>query len=88
MRFGPTPLDEARGAILAHTPAPAGERMIRKGTVLDEAAIAALRAAGRNEVIAARLEPGDVPEDVAADRARRRAALARCSPAPAPPPAA
>jgi molybdenum cofactor cytidylyltransferase len=42
--------------------------MIRKGSMLDEAAIAALRSAGQTEVIAARLEPGDVPEDIAADR--------------------
>jgi molybdenum cofactor cytidylyltransferase len=46
----------------------AGERMIRKGSLLDEAAVAALREAGRSEVIVARLEPGDVPEDIAADR--------------------
>jgi len=67
MRFGPVPLDEAKGAILAHSQRTA-ERMIRKGTVLDTAAIAALRASGIAEVIAARLDPGDVPEDLAADR--------------------
>jgi molybdenum cofactor cytidylyltransferase len=71
MRFGPVPLDEARGAIMAHS-LRAGERMIRKGTVLDAEAIAALRAAGRDEVVAAQLEPGDVPEDIAAER------LAQC----------
>jgi molybdenum cofactor cytidylyltransferase len=64
-----------------------GDKMIRKGSVLDEAALAALRAAGRTEVICARLEPGDVPEDIAADRlatpllspliARSRAATGR-----------
>ncbi len=64
-----------------------GERMIRKGALLDDAAIEALRAAGRTEVICARLEPGDVPEDIAADRlatplvspliARSRAATGR-----------
>lgn len=67
MKFGPVPLDEARGAILAHSQR-AGARVIRKGSVLDEAALAALREAGRPEVIVARLEPGDLPEDVAADR--------------------
>ncbi|HET6234745.1 MAG TPA: molybdopterin-binding/glycosyltransferase family 2 protein [Acetobacteraceae bacterium] len=71
MRFGPVPLEEARGAIMAHS-LRAGERMIRKGTVLDAEAIAALRAAGRDEVVAAQLDPGDVPEDLAADR------LAQC----------
>ncbi len=86
MKFGPAPLDETRGAIMAHSQR-VGERMIRKGSVLDEAAVAALREAGRNEVICARLEPGDVPEDIAADRlatplvspllARSRAATGR-----------
>jgi molybdenum cofactor cytidylyltransferase len=67
MIFGPTPLEEARGAVLAHTLRLRGT-VIKKGTVLDEAAIAALKEAGRRDVIAARLEAGDVPEDEAADR--------------------
>ena len=67
MKFGPIPLEEARGAILAHSQRLVG-KMLRKGSVLDETAIAALREAGRAEIIAAQLEPGDVPEDVAADR--------------------
>jgi molybdenum cofactor cytidylyltransferase len=65
--FGPTPLAGALGAVLAHSHRLDG-RMLRKGTVLDAAAIAALRAAGRTEVIAARLEPGDVAENEAAER--------------------
>ena len=86
MKFGPVPLEEARGAIMAHSQR-VGERMIRKGSVLDEAALTALREADRGEVIVARLEPGDVPEDIAADRlaqplvspllARSRAATGR-----------
>lgn len=67
MIFGPTPLDEARGAVLAHTVRLQG-RVLKKGTVLDQAAIAALQQGGHGSVIAARLEPGDVPEDEAADR--------------------
>lgn len=67
MKFGPVALEDARGAILAHTARLTG-RVIRKGAVLDEAAVSALRAEGLTEVIAARLEPGDVPEDVCADR--------------------
>ncbi|MFL5251574.1 MAG: hypothetical protein ACJ8AI_01530 [Rhodopila sp.] len=67
MIFGPATLAEARGAIMAHSQR-VGERMIRKGSLLDDAAIEALRAAGRTEVVCARLEPGDVPEDIAADR--------------------
>jgi molybdenum cofactor cytidylyltransferase len=66
MIFGPCPLADARGAILAHTQRLPG-KVLRKGSALDEAALAALREAGRTEVIAARLEPGDVPEDEAAD---------------------
>ncbi len=86
MKFGPVPLDEARGAIMAHSQR-VGDRMIRKGSVLDEGAVVALREAGRESVIVARLEPGDVPEDIAADRlaqplvapllARSRAATGR-----------
>ncbi|HJS88301.1 MAG TPA: molybdopterin-binding protein, partial [Acetobacteraceae bacterium] len=67
MKFGPVALTEAKGAISAHSHRLA-DRMIRKGSVLDEAAIGALRQAGWSEVIVARLEPGDVPEDIAADR--------------------
>jgi molybdenum cofactor cytidylyltransferase len=67
MIFGPTPLDEARGAVLAHTVRLPG-RVLKKGTVLDEGAIVALKEAGRRDVIAARLESGDVAEDEAADR--------------------
>jgi molybdenum cofactor cytidylyltransferase len=65
--FGPTPLDRAEGAILAHTLRLA-ERVLKKGSVLDAAAVAALAAGGYTEVIAARLEPGDVGENEAADR--------------------
>ena len=67
MIFGPTPLEEAEGAILAHT-LRLPERVLRKGSALDAAAVAALRAAGYAEVVAARLEPGDVGENEAADR--------------------
>ena len=67
MNFGPVPLEDARGAILAHTQHLTG-RTLRKGTLLDDEALDALREAGATEVIAARLEPGDVPEDLAADR--------------------
>jgi len=67
MRFGPVPLEEARGAIMAHSQR-VGDKMIRKGALLDDAAISALREAGRTEIVCARLDPGDVPEDVAAER--------------------
>ena len=67
MKFGPVPLGEAEGAILAHSLALPDGRL-RKGRVLEPADIARLAADGRTEVIAARLEPGDLDEDTAADR--------------------
>ncbi len=65
MRFGPVPLDEALGVILAHSQPVAGGR-IRKGHALGPEDIAALRDAGHRDVIAARLEAHDVGEDAAA----------------------
>lgn len=65
MIFGPVPLDRAIGCVLGHTQRLPG-LVLKKGAVLDAAAIEALRAAGRDPVIAATLQPGDVPEDAAA----------------------
>lgn len=65
MIFGPTRLDEADGAVLAHTTRVPG-RVVKKGQRLGPAELSALRAAGVAEVIAARLEAGDVHEDAAA----------------------
>lgn len=67
MRFGPTPLEDAKGAVLAHTLRVPG-RVLKKGTVLQEDDIEALRAANLREVVAAVMEAGDVPEDEAAQR--------------------
>ncbi len=67
MIFGRIALDEAEGAVLAHTHRLPG-RVLKKGSVLDAASVSALRAAGIASVIGARLEPGDVPEDEAAGR--------------------
>jgi molybdenum cofactor cytidylyltransferase len=78
MRFGPVPLAEAEGAILAHSIA-AGPTRLRKGRILAAADLAALAEAGIACVTVARLESGDLAEDAAA------AALAR---ALAPDPAA
>jgi molybdenum cofactor cytidylyltransferase len=70
MKFGEIPVDEAVGAVLAHS-LKAGERRLRKGRVLSVEDVAALRAAGRRIVVAAQLEPGDVDENsAAADIAR------------------
>ncbi len=66
MRFGPLPLDQAEGAVLAHACRTATGR-IAKGTRLDAAALDALAGAGMTEVIVARLDPGDLREDAAAE---------------------
>ncbi len=65
MKFGTVPLQEARGATAVHTIRRGGVTL-KKGTVVGDAEIAALEAAGIGEIAVARLEPGDVPEDVAA----------------------
>ena len=65
MRFGPLPLDQALGTVLAHTLMPGGQR-IGKGQILTEDDLSALRAAGIGTVTVAALEPGDVGEDAAA----------------------
>jgi molybdenum cofactor cytidylyltransferase len=65
MRFGPVPLDQAEGAILAHS-VPLPEGRLRKGCVLGPGEIAVLRTTGLSEVIVARLDPDDLHEDAAA----------------------
>ena len=67
MRFGPVPLADAEGAILAHSIRHAGG-MLRKGRVLTAGDIEALGKAGIDEVVVARLDAEDVHEDVAAKR--------------------
>lgn len=67
MIFGDTPIDAAEGAILAHSLVIDGVRY-RKGATLSAQVISALKAARVNSVVAARLEQGDVPENVAALR--------------------
>ena len=67
MKFGPVPVGEAVGAILAHSVRhPSG--VIRKGRVLTAEDVAMLGAAGVGEVTVARLSPDDVHEDTAAER--------------------
>ncbi|MCC6946349.1 MAG: molybdopterin-binding/glycosyltransferase family 2 protein [Bradyrhizobiaceae bacterium] len=70
MKFGPVPVREAEGATAVHsvrTP----DGVVKKGTRIGAAEIAALERAGIKEIVIARLEAGDVGEDDAA------AALAR-----------
>lgn len=67
MKFGDTPLDEAEGAILAHS-VRCGRTMLKKGRRLSADDISVLAEAGIASVVAARLDPGDVHEDTAAAR--------------------
>lgn len=67
MKFGPVPVDEAEGLILAHTYK--GEGLtLKKGHIVTAQDITALKNQGVSELIGARLEDGDVPEDEAAAR--------------------
>ena len=66
MKFGAVPVQDAKGAILAHSIAlPKGR--LRKGVTLDADALRKLENAGISEVTVARLEPEDVHEDAAAE---------------------
>lgn len=65
MKFGPVPVEEAEGAILAHS-LMVGGRRIRKSQKLTRGDIEDLKAAGIDEVAAAVLTPDDVDEDRAA----------------------
>jgi len=67
MKFGDTPIEEAAGAILAHS-IRTGNVSFKKGRPLSENDVAGLRDAGIKSVIAARLEADDVSEDTAAAR--------------------
>ena len=67
MIFGPVDVDNAAGAILAHSLVANGLR-IKKGNRLTNAHISALKEAGIRTVTVARLEDGDVSEDDAAQR--------------------
>lgn len=65
MKFGSVPLSDAEGGLLAHAQKlPSGK--ISKGTVLSAGMLADMAAAGLSEVIVARMEPGDVDENIAA----------------------
>jgi molybdenum cofactor cytidylyltransferase len=67
MQFGTFPLAEADGAILVHS-VRANGRMFKKGRVLTKPDLDALAEAAIGQVTVARLEAGDVPEDLAATR--------------------
>ncbi|MFU0503590.1 NTP transferase domain-containing protein [Pseudaminobacter sp. NGMCC 1.201702] len=65
MKFGPVPVGEAEGTILAHTTM-AGDKRLRKAHVLTAEDIAVLQAAGFKEIVVAILDKDDVEENEAA----------------------
>jgi molybdenum cofactor cytidylyltransferase len=73
MKFGSVPIEEAEGAIVAHAVRVDG-LALRKGEIVTHDRMCTLAAAGVTDVVAARLEEGDVSEDEAARRLARRLA--------------
>jgi molybdenum cofactor cytidylyltransferase len=71
MRFGPTPVEKAEGALLAHAIKRPG-LALKKGERLSPDHIDALIGAGIAEIVVAEIEPGDVEENGAALRIARR----------------
>jgi molybdenum cofactor cytidylyltransferase len=65
MKFGAVPPRDAEGAIAVHSIRKSG-MVLKKGTLIGRNEIAALEAAKVSEIVVARLEPGDISEDVAA----------------------
>jgi molybdenum cofactor cytidylyltransferase len=65
MKFGAVPVAKAEGGVAVHSIRQGGI-VLKKGTLIGNAEIAALKAAGIAEIVVARIEPGDVSEDAAA----------------------
>ncbi len=65
MKFGSVPIAEAVGGTAVHS-IRQGDFVLKKGTLIGPAEVAALKTAGVTEVTVARLDPGDVSEDQAA----------------------
>jgi molybdenum cofactor cytidylyltransferase len=65
MKFGAVPVADAVGATAVHS-IRQGDFVLKKGTLIGPAQVAALMAAGLKEITVARLDPGDVSEDQAA----------------------
>jgi molybdenum cofactor cytidylyltransferase len=81
VKFARVPLSEAEGAIAAHA-ARYADRTLQKGTVLTPALLADLDAAGVGDVVVARLDADDVPENEAAERVAGLIAGAHLKPVP------
>ena len=65
MNFGPASPREAIGGVTVHT-LRQGALVLKKGTTIGAAEVAALEKAGVKEIVVVRLEQGDISEDVAA----------------------
>jgi molybdenum cofactor cytidylyltransferase len=73
VKFGPVAIEAAQGGIVAHT-VRAGSLILKKGETVAQGHLAALRAHDIAEITLARLEPGDVTEDAAAEALAARVA--------------
>jgi len=82
MRFGDVAVGEAAGAILAHS-LRLGATVLKKGRVLSPEDVVLIAASGRQRIVAARLDPGDIREDEAAARIAAAAAGANIATATA-----
>jgi molybdenum cofactor cytidylyltransferase len=67
MKFGPVPVTDAEGCIAAHT-VRAGGLVVKKGATLTAEDVSRLAEAGLAELVAVRLEAGDIGENEAATR--------------------
>src|SRR5262245_9374660 len=65
MKFGAMKPADAVGGVTVHSIRQNG-LVLKKGTVIGEAEVAALSKAGVGEIVVAKLEPGDISEDEAA----------------------
>ncbi len=65
MKFGPVSPEEAVGGVTVHTLRQNG-LVLKKGTLVGATEVEAMRRAGVSEIVVARLDDGDVSEDVAA----------------------
>jgi molybdenum cofactor cytidylyltransferase len=65
MKFGPVAPGDALGATAVHS-IRQGSLVLKKGTVIGASEVASLDAAGIKHIVVAKLEPGDISEDLAA----------------------
>src|SRR5262249_56102716 len=65
MKFGAVPVAEAEGSVAVHSIRQSG-LVLKKGTLIGKAEIAALKAAGIAAIVVARIEPRDRPQHPAA----------------------